>query len=62
MTTHTPGPRVDLPGQMELPYTAPRPTDLAKRHAAAPLKPTKPQQPCDVGLFSDEASQLEMFQ
>jgi hypothetical protein len=38
---------------------------LIKIKAAAPIKPAKPQKPCDVGLFSDEADQLdlcEMFQ
>lgn len=38
---------------------------MAKRRANAPLRPAKPQKPCDVGLFSDEADQLdlvEMFQ
>lgn len=38
---------------------------LLRQKAAAPIKPAKPQKPCDVGLFSDEADQLdlcEMFQ
>ncbi|MES2166601.1 MAG: hypothetical protein V4458_06150 [Pseudomonadota bacterium] len=38
---------------------------VAQRRAASPLKPKVPQRPCDVGLFSDEADQLdlvEMFQ
>lgn len=38
---------------------------LLRQKAAAPIKPRKPQQPCDHGLFSDEADQLdlvEMFQ
>lgn len=38
---------------------------IARNHAAAPLRPRKPQKPCDVGLFSDDANQLdlvEMFQ
>jgi hypothetical protein len=35
---------------------------LAKRRALAPLKPAKPQQPCDHGLFSDDMDQVEMFQ
>lgn len=37
-----------------------RNVSLAKRKAAAPLKPAKPQEPCDVGLFSDAKNQLEM--
>jgi hypothetical protein len=38
---------------------------LLRIKAAAPIKPAKPQQACDIGLFSDEAGQLdlcEMFQ
>lgn len=59
---HTPGPRVTLPGQMELPQTEERAADLAKRKAAAPITPRKPQLPCDVGLFSDEASQIDLIE
>lgn len=38
---------------------------LLRIKAAAPIKPRKPQSACDIGLFSDEADQLdlvEMFQ
>ncbi len=38
---------------------------VAERKWRAGLKPAKPQQPCDHGLFSDDAAQLdlvEMFQ
>lgn len=38
---------------------------VAERKWRAGLKPAKPQKPCDVGLFSDDAAQLdlvEMFQ
>jgi hypothetical protein len=38
---------------------------LLRIKAAAPIKPAKPQARCDIGLFSDEADQLdlcEMFQ
>ena len=58
-TPHIPGARVDLPGQLELPDT-PRASN-AKHLAAAPMRPDKPQQPCDVGLFGDDASQTELF-
>jgi len=34
----------------------------ARRKAAAPLKPTRPQAPCDIGLFSDEALQLDLVE
>jgi hypothetical protein len=38
---------------------------VAERQWRASLKPRKPQRPIDIGLFSDEADQLdlcEMFQ
>ncbi len=38
---------------------------VAERKWRAGLKPAKPQEPCDIGLFSDDADQLdlvEMFQ
>lgn len=35
-------------------------SDVAKRRAMAPLKPKTAQRPCDVGLFSDEADQLDL--
>lgn len=41
----------------------PRATDdktVAERKWAAGLKPAKPQQPCDIGLFSDDANQLDL--
>ncbi len=34
--------------------------ELARRQAAAPIKPPVPQKPCDVGLFSDAALQLDI--
>jgi hypothetical protein len=50
------GPQCVLPG-------AEKATDstLAKRRAALPLKPLKPQEACDQGLFSDDADQREFF-
>lgn len=33
---------------------------LAERKWRGGLKPPKPQKPCDIGLFSDEAAQLDM--
>lgn len=35
---------------------------LAQRKASAPLKPTAPQAPMDVGLFSDDATQLDLIE
>lgn len=57
---HVPGPRVDLPGQLEMPDT-PR-TPNAKRLAAAPMRPDKPQKACDVGLFGDGGAQLDLVE
>jgi len=34
--------------------------ELARRRAAAPLKPATAQRPCDVGLFSDQAAQVDL--
>ena len=33
---------------------------LLKLKAAAPMRPRKDQKPCDVGLFSDDADQLDL--
>lgn len=35
---------------------------IAQRKSAAPLKPEQPQKPMDIGLFSDEASQLDLIE
>jgi hypothetical protein len=50
-----------LPGQLDLPETPERPADLAKRLAQAPLQPAKEQKPCDLGLFSDDAKQVDLI-
>jgi hypothetical protein len=34
--------------------------NLLRQKAAAPIKPAKPQKPCDVGLFSDDADQIDL--
>lgn len=57
---HVPGPRVDLPGQLDLPDTGPDHAGLAKLRAAGPLRPTAPQQPCDTGLFGDQPKQIDL--
>lgn len=54
--------RTDLPGQLDMPQTEERLADLAKAKAAAPMRPAKPQRPCDVGLFSDEADQMDLIE
>lgn len=48
--------------QLRIDGTAPDPAGLAKRLAAAPMRPSKPQAPCDVGLFSDDADQLDLVE
>lgn len=35
--------------------------ELAERRAALPLRPKAEQRPCDLGLFSDDAQQGELF-
>lgn len=34
---------------------------MAARKAQEPLRPRKPQLPCDIGLFSDDADQLDLL-
>jgi hypothetical protein len=34
---------------------------MARRAATKPLRASVPQQPCDIGLFSDDATQAEML-
>jgi hypothetical protein len=46
--------------QAELPDTGPDVGGLLRQRAAAPIKPAKPQKPCDDGLFSDSANQKEL--
>lgn len=48
--------------QTELPGTSADIAGLLRQKVAAPIKPRKPQQPCDVGLFSDEADQLDLVE
>ncbi len=53
-------PQAVIPGAEQVSDAA-----IAQRRANAPLKPKAIQRPCDAGLFSDEADQLdlcEMFQ
>lgn len=48
-------------GQFDLPGCEHEPSKLLlQRKADAPLKPGKPQEACDVGMFSDEANQLDL--
>jgi hypothetical protein len=34
---------------------------MARRAATEPLRPRLPQQPCDIGLFSDDAAQADLL-
>jgi hypothetical protein len=47
------GPQHVLPGAEKAEAT------MARLAAARPLRPRVPQHPCDIGLFSDDACQLE---
>ena len=52
-----------LPGQIDLPDCPHEPSRLLlQQRAAAPLKPAKAQAPCDHGLFSDTAAQLDLVE
>lgn len=46
--------------QFGLPGTPADVAGLLRQKAAAPIKPRKPQVPCDIGLFSDDADQLDL--
>jgi hypothetical protein len=46
--------------QSDIAGTAPDLAGLARLKAAAPMKPNKAQEPCDIGLFSDSSSQLDL--
>lgn len=51
--------------QLAMPGTSPDVGGLLRLKAKAPMMAPRPQRPCDIGLFSDEADQLdlcEMFQ
>ena len=54
--------RLTLPGQLDLPDTPERLAELAQSKAAAPLRVAVNQLPCDQGLFSDEANQLDLIE
>lgn len=50
-----------LPGQLNIPGAEPVTSrTIAERRANAPLRPTKPQAPCDVSMFGDAAAQLDL--
>lgn len=50
-----------LPGQLELPACEHEPSKLLlQRRANAPMRPDKAQKACDMGLFSDQAAQIDL--
>lgn len=51
-----------LPGQLDIPQTEERPLAAAMLRGDMPLKPKTAQKPCDIGLFSDEADQLDLIE
>jgi hypothetical protein len=53
---NTPAGQYVLPGAEEAGDAA-----MARRAADAPLRPRVPQQPCDHGLFSDDAAQVDLL-
>jgi hypothetical protein len=36
--------------------------EIARRKARAPMKPSKPQSSCDIGLFSDDSKQTDLVE
>jgi hypothetical protein len=48
--------------QSSIPGTAADIRGLLRQKAAAPIKPRKAQQPLDIGLFSDDAAQLDLVE
>lgn len=54
--------KLTLPGQMDLPECPERLGQVLQAKANAALKPAKPQQPCNHGLFSDEAAQIDLIE
>lgn len=47
--------------QQSIPGTGEDIAGLLRQKAAAPIKPRKEQKPADIGLFSDERDQSDMF-
>jgi transcriptional regulator len=46
--------------EIEIPGAQPDVAGLLKRKAAEPIKPRVAQRSCDVGLFSDNAAQIDL--
>ena len=54
--------RSNLPGQIDIPGTSVEAKGQIRLRAATPLRPNKPQLPCDLGLFSDDADQMDLIE
>lgn len=52
--------RTTDPRQCDLAGTAPDPAGIARKLASGPLRASKAQIPCDHGMFSDDAAQLDL--
>jgi hypothetical protein len=50
------GPQYVLPGAEKASDAA-----MAERAATKPLRARVPQQPCDIGFFSDDAAQVDLL-
>lgn len=54
-----------LPSETERQFTEylakPDVAGMLQRKAELPLKPSKPQEACDIGLFGDEAKQIDLL-
>lgn len=50
-----------LDTQQSIPGTGEDIAGLLRQKAAAPIKPKVAQKPADIGLFSDERNQTDMF-
>jgi hypothetical protein len=48
------------PRQADFPQTEDDTAGMLRRKSAAAIKPNKPQAACDVGLFSDDARQIDL--
>ena len=54
--------RSTLPGQTEMQIPSAENADLVRRAIQQKLRPSKPQEPCDIGLFSDDAAQMDLIE
>ncbi len=61
MMTQTRSPGIEyLPGQMELPVAGPDMRLVTRLRSKAPMRASVAQKPCDVGLFDDTQTQIDL--